>query len=125
MATNLRSGEALQPRLYINDKGNFSHFKNAFPELNQQFNSIAVADVNNDGYVDVFFGAGIAYKTFGQSPKSYLFINQKDNTFKDATLDYFSTYELGMIRDVHFKDLNQDNQPELIIAGLFMPIEAL
>ncbi len=118
-----QSGEALQPRLYINDNGKFSFKSKAFPELNQQFNTIATADVNQDGYIDVFLGAGINFKTFGQSPKSYLLLNQKGNIFKDATLDYFSSHQLGMIRDAHFKDLNNDGQFEFIIAGHFMPIQ--
>ncbi|WP_445159354.1 VCBS repeat-containing protein [Mesohalobacter salilacus] len=118
-----QSGEPLQPRLYLNTDGQFSFQDRAFPQLNELFNSITKADVNQDGYVDIFLGAGIAYETFGLSPKSYLLINQKNNTFKDATLDYFSSHQLGMIRDAHFKDLNNNDIPELIIAGHFMPIQ--
>ena len=117
------NGSPLQPRLYLNQNGNFSLSDLVFPTLNEQFNSIAIADINQDGYPDIFFGAGVEYTTFGKSPKSYLFLNNQDYTFTDVTLDYFSTHELGMIRDAHFKDINQDGLNELIVAGYFMPVE--
>jgi hypothetical protein len=116
-------GSPLQPRLYVNQNGIFSLKENPFPELNEQFNSIAIIDVNEDGFEDLFLGAGVHFNSFGTSPKSYLLLNNQDNTFTDATLDYFSTHELGMIRDAHFKDIDQNQQPELIIVGHFMPIE--
>jgi len=116
-------GKNLQPRLYINQNGIFEVNAIAFPAVGEQFNSITVADVNNDGFKDVFIASGIDYDTFGNSPKSYLFINQQNNTFIDETDTYFSTHELGMVRDAEFSDLNNDGIPELIVAGHFMPIE--
>jgi len=116
-------GKVLQPRLYLNNKGDFTFVENAFPVLNEQFNSITTADINQDGFEDIFLGAGINYSNFGESPKSYILLNNQNQAFTDATLDYFSTHKLGMIRDAHFKDLNQNNKPELVIAGHFMPIE--
>lgn len=116
-------GKNLQPRLYLNDNGTFSISEDAFPIVDEQFNTISIADVNGDGFMDVFIGAGIDYDTFGKSPKSYLFINQKDNSFKDATKSYFSTHELGMLRDAEFTDLNNDGKLELVLVGHFMPIE--
>ncbi len=118
-----QSGRNLQPRLYLNENGSFQFNEKAFPVLEEQFNSIAVADVNADGFPDVFFGSGVEYETFGRSPKSYLLVNQKDNTFIDDTKHYFSSHELGMIRDAKFSELNNDGLPELIIVGHFMPIE--
>lgn len=116
-------GKNLQPRLYENENGQFKFMDVAFPIVEEQFNTITTADVNADGYMDVFIGAGIAFNTFGKSPKSYLFINQKDNTFKDETEAYFSTHELGMIRDAEFVDITNDGINELVLAGHFMPIE--
>lgn len=118
-----QQGQNLQPRLYLNNKGNFSFKTNAFPVVNEQFNSITTADVNHDGFIDVFLASGIDYETFGKSPKSYLFINQKDGSFRDASEAYFSTHELGMIRDAEFVDLNNDGNLELILAGHFMPVK--
>jgi hypothetical protein len=118
-----KQGKNLQPRLYINNDGQFTLAEAAFPEVNEQFNTIALVDVNADGFVDVFMASGVHYETFGKSPKSYLFINQKDNTFTDATEAYFLTHELGMIRDADFVDLNNDGSKELILAGHFMPIQ--
>jgi hypothetical protein len=118
-----KQGKNLQPRVYINDNGTFRIKKSPFPYVDEQFNSITSADVNGDGFIDVFIGAGINYETFGKSPKSYLFINQKNHTFKDKTEAYFSTHKLGMIRDAAFTDLNNDGNIELIIVGHFMPVE--
>lgn len=117
------SGEALQPRLYINQNGKFSLKENAFPILNEQFSSIAVADINQDGFKDVFLAASVDYATFGKSPKSYLLLNNQDNTFTDVTLNYFDTHELGMISDAQFIDINNNQLPELFLVGLFMPIQ--
>jgi hypothetical protein len=116
-------GLNLQPRLYLNEKGKFKLKDNAFPIMEEQFNSITVADVNADGFKDIFIASGIDYETFGRSPKSYLLINQKNNSFKDETTSYFTAHELGMIRDAEFSDINNDGVPELIIAGHFMAVE--
>lgn len=116
-------GEVLQPRLYLNKNGSYMLKEDAFPQMNEQFSTIAIADVNNDGFDDIFLGASVHYETFGKSPKSYLLLNNQDNTFSDATLDYFETHEMGMITKAKFKDINNNNQQELFLVGYFMPIK--
>lgn len=117
-----KSGPTISPRLYLNKNGNFEWQQYAFENIYGQFNTITVADVNNDGFLDVFIGAGINYQTFGESPKSYLLINNRQNGFSDQTEKYFGTHNLGMIRDAKFTDLYNNGETQLIIVGHWMPV---
>jgi len=67
---------------------------------------IAVADINLDGYPDIYIG-----NDFHEN--DYLYINQKNGTFKDESeqcMMHTSQYSMG----VDIADINNDAQPEII-----------
>ena len=67
---------------------------------------VAVADINLDGYPDLYIG-----NDFHEN--DYLYINQKDGTFKDEgeqRLMHTSQYSMG----VDVADINNDAHPEII-----------
>lgn len=82
---------------------------------------VAAADVNRDGYVDLFV---TTITTRGKKlpvPRApnLLFLNQGNGTFRDATrefgLDGFSSFSTG----ASFGDVNADGWPDLYVGNYF------
>ena len=71
---------------------------------------IVVSDINSDGYPDVYIG-----NDFHEN--DYLYINQKNGTFKDLSdscLMHTSRYTMG----VDVADLNNDGYPEIMSVDM-------
>src|SRR4029079_3384019 len=67
---------------------------------------LSVADINLDGYPDLYIGNDF-------QENDYLYINQKNGTFKDESENYLmhtSQYSMG----VDVADINNDAYPEII-----------
>lgn len=113
---------ALEDRLYINDgKGNFKRSAD-IPIIRTNKSAVAVADINHDGYPDIFVaGAPDAYR-FGKTPESYLLMNDGHGHYHQVQLPDELKYA-GMIRSAAFADLNNDGWPDLAVAGEWMPVK--
>jgi len=99
--------------LYRNDNGHFT-------EVTQQAGihgslisfglGVSVGDVNNDGWPDVFV-SNDSYE------RDYLYINQKDGTFKDQLEDWFGhTSFSSMGADI--SDINNDGHSEIFTTDM-------
>ena len=71
------------------------------------------ADVNNDGYLDLFIGNESNEK---QSHPCELYINQKDGSFIEESSNYNLSSIKGFIKGVVFGDINNDKWPDLYIS---------
>ena len=71
------------------------------------------ADVNNDGYLDLFIGNESNEK---QSHPCELYINQKDGSFIEESSNYNLSSIEGFIKGVVFGDINNDMWPDLYIS---------
>jgi len=112
----------LADRLYLNDgKGNFRRSDN-IPSIKLNKAAVAVADVNHDGYPDVFVAGAPDPLMFGAIPESYLLINDRHGHFQKAVLPNELKYA-GMIRSAAFADLDGDGRPDLVVAGEWMPVK--
>ena len=112
-----------RPRLYRNDgKGNFSVQPKAFPEaVNTIAGCITAADYDGDGDNDLFIGGRVA-KQYPLSPKSFILQNDND-IFEDVTATVCpSLQQGGMITAAIWTDLDNDRQPDLVVAGEWMPV---
>ena len=100
-------------RFYRNDAGKFTDVTKE-----TQINSsaigyglgVAVADINLDGYPDMYIG-----NDFHEN--DYLYINQKDGTFKESgeqELMHTSQFSMG----VDVADVNNDAYPEIISTDM-------
>jgi hypothetical protein len=75
---------------------------------------VAFADVNSDGYTDIFVA--------NDSVRGFLFENQRDGTFKEAGLDYCVALRedgsaiAGM--GVDLRDINNDGLPDIFVTGM-------
>jgi hypothetical protein len=106
----------------MNDgKGNFTEPGN-IPAIKLNKAAVAVADVNHDGYPDIFVGGAPGTRSFGKIPESYLLMNDGHGHYTKAQLPD-ELKNAGMIRSAAFADLNNDGWPDLVIAGEWMPVE--
>ena len=82
---------------------------------------LAMADVDNDGDLDLFVGGNRKAGRYPDPPSSHLLRNQAGRLVPDAeSSQTFS--QLGMVQSAVFTDLNSDAAPDLVLAGDWMPI---
>ena len=90
-------------RFFRNDNGKYTEITKTIGIFSNALGyglGLAVGDVNNDGYPDMYIG-----NDFHEN--DYLYINQKDGTFKEQITDYImhtSNFSMG----VDIGDLNND-----------------
>jgi len=112
-----------KPRLYINDgKGGFTLSKDAIPDSVRTIaGCVAIADIDGDGAPDLFIGGRVS-KQYPLSPRSYILKNNKGK-FTDVTSQVCPALtKAGMITAAVWMDFNNDKQPDLVLAGEWMPI---
>ncbi|MFN5325595.1 MAG: VCBS repeat-containing protein [Bacteroidota bacterium] len=113
---------ALQDELFINDtKGSFIQASNQLPTVSASSKScVRTSDVDGDGDLDLFVGGRIIPGRYPVTPESYLLINDGTGKFtrKRTAFDM-----IGMVTDAQWTDLNNDQQPDIILVGEWMPIK--
>ena len=114
----------LQDRLYLNDgKGNFAKAVNALPKMTSSKSCVKQADINGDGFPDLFVGGRVIPGRYPEIPQSYILINDGKGKFTDETGNYNPGIKnVGMVTDAAWADMNGDKKPDLILVGEWMPI---
>lgn len=113
----------LHDKLYINDgRGNFRLDTAALPAMLTNKSCIAVADIDQDGDIDIFAGSLADAQSYGTPQTSYLLINNGQGKFSFAPPSLMALQNLGIVTSAAFGDMNGDGRPELIVAGEWMPI---
>ncbi|MBS1597279.1 MAG: VCBS repeat-containing protein [Bacteroidetes bacterium] len=114
----------MQFRLFKNDgKGNFTLDSSAFLSNTEGMNTaVATAyDFNHDGYLDLFVGGRSVPREYGQSPRSFLFVNDGKGHFLDiAKTKNPDIANIGMVTGALWEDVTGDKEKELVIVGEWM-----
>jgi enediyne biosynthesis protein E4 len=111
-------------RLFINDgKGRFSFSAGSIPRLYENKSCVTVADIDKDGDNDVFVGFLSDPLKYGVPQNSYLYINDGKGKFSIAANEIISLLKIGMVTSASFADVNNDQWPDLIVAGEWMPVK--
>jgi hypothetical protein len=113
----------LNDRIYLNDGlGNYSLSENSLEfEKPISTGSVAIDDFNNDGLLDIFIGERYNTNIYGLPVSGYLFKNNGGNKFEKV--DQEALKNIGLIKSAHWANINNDEFPDLVIAGEWMPIK--
>jgi len=120
-----KEDDRLQDRLYLNEGGGkFRKAIDKLPSMKSSGSCVKPADVNGDGFVDLFVGGRVVPGEFPVAPRSYLLLNDGTGKFSDETATFAADLQhIGMVTDAQWVDLNADGFLDLIVVGEFMPIE--
>ncbi len=123
-----KESELLQDRLYVNDgKGNFSKASNALPKMLTSGSRAYTADFDKDGKLDVLVLGRQSPKNYPFPANSYLLrnISTSDKVQFENFIDFTGTLfdDLGMATSAVITDFNNDERPDIIIVGEWMPIK--
>jgi hypothetical protein len=115
-------------RLYTNDgKGVFTKAANTLPQMLSSKASVAAADIDGDGDLDLFVGGAAQPGSFPLPARSYLLRNDSKGTqilFTDVTESWCKELlQPGIVTAAEWQDLDGDGLPELMIAGEWMPLQ--
>jgi hypothetical protein len=117
-----------QDVLCVNDgKGNFTIAPDALPKEVSCGQVVRAVDIDGDGDLDLFVGARLLPLSFPKADRSFILRNdskEKDHpVFTDVTQAVCPELQnIGMISDALWTDFNNDQQPDLVLAGEWMPL---
>jgi hypothetical protein len=113
-------------RLYINDgKGKFKKSKQLLPsELFESTSCVSAADFDQDGDQDLFVGVRFELRRYGIPVHGYILQNNGHGIFKDVTSSIAPELRnIGMITSSEWTDLNNDQKPDLVVAGDYLSLK--
>jgi len=117
----------LADHLYLNDgKGHFAAAVGAMPVILTNKSCVAVADINGDGFPDLFVGGLAEARKYGYAARpSYMLINDGKGHFSMAGDSVFPFRAGGIVTSAVFADLDRDGWPDLVVAGEWMGMQVL
>ncbi|MDI9875644.1 CRTAC1 family protein [Flectobacillus rivi] len=111
--------------LYLNNRnGTFTniYLSSGLTKTQKYLTQGAVAaDVNRDGWVDLYVTTITSKGTKKIIPReiNLLFLNNKNNTFRDATKEYGLDELYSFSTGANFGDVNADGYPDLYVGNYF------
>lgn len=114
----------LKDKFYLNNgKGHFADATLNIPVIPKNKSCVIAEDIDKDGDVDLFIGGLADANKYGIAQRSYLLLNNGKGIFSIATGEIINLIDMGMVTTARFGDVNNDDWPDLIVAGEWMPIK--
>ncbi|WP_333821280.1 VCBS repeat-containing protein [Ohtaekwangia sp.] len=112
-----------QDRLYVNDgSGNFKYSADALPVFHSSGSCAVAADFDRDGDLDLFIGGRHTPHQYPQAGKSCILQNDHGR-FTDVTERVAPGLRtVGMVTSALWTDVDNDDEPDLMVAGEWMPV---
>ena len=121
---NFNEGDPeLQDRLYINTDGVFSKSAGSLPTESLSGSCVSVADIDNDGDLDIFVGTRLVPGRYPESAQSLLLVNDGKGVFTNAAIKGLDS--LGMVTDATWVDIDNDGWKDLIVCGEWTKLHLL
>lgn len=119
-----------QDRFYLNDgKENFILTTNVLPSNFTSKLCVRAFDYNKDGKLDVLVTGRVESWNYPKPVSSIILRNDSENghaKFTDVTAQVAPVLKnIGLVCDALFTDFNNDNWPDLILTGEWMPVTFL
>lgn len=115
------TGKPLQPRLLINQNGQFLLKDNAFKDVFSNTSEIATIDLEQDGDQDLIILSDRVPGEFGATPQQFIFKNDGLGNFEDVTTTVGQEFnQLGNITDAVVFDYDQNGFDDILIIGHWM-----
>ena len=116
--------EVLRDRIYLNDgKSEFAKAADEFlPDNFDSGSSVAAADYDRDGDLDLFVGGRIVPGEYPLTPSSRLLRND-GGKFSNAPQTEASLQEIGLVTGVVWSDVDNDGWCDLLVAQEWGPIK--
>ncbi len=123
----MQSGDQYyRDRLYINDGLEFIENKDALPEFYVSSGKVCAADFNKDGKMDLLVAGRQVPGSYPNPESSLLLENLSANgnvQFKDVTENIAPDLkEIGMVTDMVWRDMDGDEDADILIVGEWMDI---
>jgi len=124
---NFNQGDKeLQDRLYINTNGKFYKSVASLPVESLSGSCVRVADIDNDGDLDIFVGSRVIPGRYPESPGSLLLINNGKGVFANAPAAMRGALDsLGMVTDAAWVDVDNDGSKDLVVCGEWTKLHLL
>jgi len=110
------TGNMVSNRLYLNQgdlKFEDITEKAGLTSIDKWSSGVAIADVNNDGWPDIYICVG-GLSTSPEKRKNLLYINQQDNTFKESA-EAYGLADVGYSINAGFFDYDKDGDLDMYL----------
>ena len=85
---------------------------------------VEAADFDNDGDIELFVGIRSRPFEYGLPATGYLLENDGHGNFTDVTSEIApGLKDIGMITDMTWADVDNDKDPDIVLAGDWMPVK--
>ncbi len=123
-----RGSEDYRDRLYLNSgNGIYTLSKNVLPSISASGSRVKSADYDNDGDLDLFVGGRQVPGRYPEPSQSYILKNLlvETGSLKFLSINKDLLYELGMVTDAVWTDFDGDQDLDILVTGMWMPLTVL